>query len=779
VKISLVRAGAAVGALRRLPLLKGHGSYEFSRRAYSCVSNPMLKRVLLCWLTLLSAAGASDDVLPATFATPSGQAKMHPTRPWTIPDLVEVSRITAIAIQGQSKAVCFIVKQPSIINGNDRYGIYLINADRREPARKLLEADYLSDLQWRPGSSVWTFRGDVGEGVQLYRIDASGRIGPVVTNLQTARVGGDDGLVASVSDGARAVGILAYGWSPGGTYLWYSRLRLRSSRERENFENGGVFYRDSRMYPPDFTGEPAAIAVELHLFTPDSGEDQIVGSAPGDRPAAQSTFQRQSTGWTDNQHISYSLIADLENGRRTSSRWIVDVTTGKVDEATTQDFIENLDGISTPEGRLVVRNEGSDRHLVSLSKTGVISRDFGPVKYTHIGNGLGYWLDQKTNRFLFGAYYPDHDGLTGLPGLSVGAPLQKIIDDLSSCDFTPDLSVAICSRESLHLAPELVAVSPITGKLSVLARPNARYDQVKPLRIVYSRWTNRFGNTNDGYITYPRDYKKGLKYPALVVTHGWDARNQFGSDGFQWEYPIQLFAERGYFVLSVNEPVRDVAASNAYTTGGTDVDVSRMQFAAGYNVIASMEAAVGALIDQGLVDSTQVGIAGYSEGGIITTLTISHSQLFRAGANGDTSFYSAGTYWDGAMVRALYKGLFGGSPFDPKVYENYRAFSPSARAEHFAGPLLQQFTAVSAPYGVELDQLLEDAHVPHELVFYRDETHLLHNPRRRASAMQLNLDWFDYWLIGRRDPDPKETEQYRRWDRMAAQWRASSARRTN
>ncbi len=65
---------------------------------------------------------------------------------------------------------------------------------------------------------------------------------------------------------------------------------------------------------------------------------------------------------------------------------------------------------------------------------------------------------------------------------------------------------------------------------------------------------------------------------------------------------------------------------------------------------------------------------------------------------------------------------------------------------------------------------MEDAGVPHELVFYTDETHLFHNPRRRASAMQLNLDWFDYWLLERRSSDPSKADEYKRWDAMSADW---------
>jgi acetyl esterase/lipase len=72
-----------------------------------------------------------------------------------------------------------------------------------------------------------------------------------------------------------------------------------------------------------------------------------------------------------------------------------------------------------------------------------------------------------------------------------------------------------------------------------------------------------------------------------------------------------------------------------------------------------------------------------------------------------------------------------------------------------------------------MNQALRDAKVPAELVYYRDETHLFHQPHHRAWAEQLRLDWFDYWLLGRRNPDPSKVEQYERWDAMAKRWHAA------
>lgn len=728
---------------------------------------------LLSEVPASAAAETSDNRLPETL----GHEGPHvaASRSWTIPDIVEVTRITGIAIQGQTRTVAFILKQPSIARGEDRYALYLLTADKLGSAHKVLDANYLADLQWRPGTTDWTFRGDLGEGVQLYEMDSAGHTRGLVVNPQLARVGGSDGQVGSCCDWPRMTGVLSYQWSPDGSALWYSKLMVLSVEQRQAFDENGVIYKESKMSPPtDILGPPAALTVELHLFTPDSGKDRTLAAVPGDRPTAQVALQKEEgmIGWTDSRHIAYRLFATGEDGERSATHWLVDTDTGQTQPESGRTYMDAWSALSTADGDLVVRRDGASQKLIALARDGAIAKDYGAVDYTRLG--AGYWHDERSGRFILEVHYPDHDGLAAVPGSPGAAPLKKLDDELTNCAFNTDVSFGVCSRETLTLAPELVGITPGTGRLVALARPNARYDEINPLRTVGAQWTNRFGAINHGYITYPRDFRAGHKYPVMLVTHSGDALNRFAYDGFQWEYPIQLFAERGYFVLSVNEArVKDAAVLNASATGATNVPVSKMQFEIGYNAIASMEAAAQSLIDEGLADPAQVGIAGYSRGGIVSTLTMSHSKLFRAGANGDTSFYSAGTFWANAQVRALYKGLFGGSPFDRKSYENYLSFSPSARADHFAGPLLQQFTAESAIFGLELDQMLKDANVPAELAFYRDETHIPYHPRRRASAMQLSFDWFDYWLLSRRNPDPSKSEQYQRWDAMAARWRAS------
>ena len=57
---------------------------------------------------------------------------------------------------------------------------------------------------------------------------------------------------------------------------------------------------------------------------------------------------------------------------------------------------------------------------------------------------------------------------------------------------------------------------------------------------------------------------------------------------------------------------------------------------------------------------------------------------------------------------------------------------------------------------------------PVEMVVMQDDAHELVKPWHRYVSLQGNVDWFDFWLNEREDPDPQKSDQYRRWEAMRA-----------
>jgi dipeptidyl aminopeptidase/acylaminoacyl peptidase len=729
-----------------------------------------------CALGFASEPSPTEDLFPTTL-----QASQYtgPKRPWSIADIVEVTRIKGIAIQGKTKNTAFILERPSVADGKNHFALYMVDPDQPGPAHKLVDADYMADLAWRPGTTNWTVRADRGEGVQLYEISADGSARVLLSNDEVVVIGGSYGLQISGTEGPRLTGIISYEWAPDGHAFWYSRIRLRPEPAQLQIANHGVVFNDTTASGPmehDIDRELRLQGTELHVVDVTTGSDRIVAFSPRDESDDFDVFRCEagSTGWADATDIQYRLRIKRD-GLLIYSLRRVDVRNGAEIELADKSTEEIWYSNPTAGGLMTTRKLGDKTHLLEINSNSEIVRDYGAVDFLRVGGGNRMWRRPNGSQMVFEVERDDRDALVSVPSNKVWNKLSEIPDFLSSCAFNIDLTYGACARENMTLAPELVAIRPSTPALQILARPNRRYDEIMSLKSEKAHWTNKYGLSNTGYITYPRDYQIGRKYPVLLISHGWDAKNVFARDSLQWEFPIQVFAERGYFILSVNE-TRDVISTPPAFPAASQAGTAKEQFSQGYCPLATMEAAARALIDAGLANASEIGIAGYSKGATVSRFVMAHSTVFAAGSSAESSWWDAGGFAAGsALSRKAYTNLLGGSPFDAAAHANYVAFAPSARADHFAGPLLQQFTDASAQSAVEMDQMLKQAGVPTELVVFPAEAHYFWQPRHRASAMEQNRDWFDFWLQGIEDPDPAKTEQYDRWRAMRSAWHASHA----
>jgi dipeptidyl aminopeptidase/acylaminoacyl peptidase len=697
------------------------------------------------------------------------EGKASATARWTTEDIVEVRRIVGTAIRGATHVAAFILRQPCVADGKNHYGLYEMDADSHKPPRKLAESEYMADLSWQPNSLNWSVRADLGKGVQLYGFNERGDRSDLVVNPEVAEVGGNDGVMNDPLHSMRTVGVLAYGWSPDGKKLWYSRIQFLPSTTQHDRQDKGLVYDDNVMWNLNKT------QVNANMTT--TGSELVVRdlATGSDRSLVVNTTRNvaweSGVLWVDSMHLQYRSLTRAD-GPMVWTLARTDLATGTSTHAAGP-ADELYYSVPTPEGYLTARREAPVNHLLNVALDGRIVHDYGAIDVKRLQPG-SFWSSDRGDRVLLGTHFADHDGLRLLENGKGRQDYAATPDHLTSCSFNTDVTFGVCSRESLDHAPELVSVSGEAGAINPIVRLNARYDAIEPLKTVQREWTNSYGAKNNGYVTYPRGYMKGHAYPALLVSHGNDAQNRFALDWFQWEFPIQVFAEQGYFVLSINEPAWDPNVPPPYFPGGKEAGLDKQQLVQYVNPAATMDGVVQELIQSGDIDAAKVGIAGYSHGAELTVFVINHSKLFSAASLGDDSGLVAGGFWSGStLARTWMTGLYGGSPFDSRNLEAYRKYSVSFRMDKIKTPMLQQYAGDSASSGLELDQLFKDAGIPTELVDYPGESHIFDQPRHRASAMERNLDWFNYWLLGRRDENSEKATQYARWDAMAKKWKDS------
>jgi len=52
---------------------------------------------------------------------------------------------------------------------------------------------------------------------------------------------------------------------------------------------------------------------------------------------------------------------------------------------------------------------------------------------------------------------------------------------------------------------------------------------------------------------------------------------------------------------------------------------------------------------------------------------------------------------------------------------------------------------------------------PVDLLYFRNGEHHLVKPTERLVSLEMNADWYDFWLRDHEDPDPAKSDQYQRW----------------
>ncbi|MBZ5544762.1 MAG: prolyl oligopeptidase family serine peptidase [Acidobacteriia bacterium] len=200
----------------------------------------------------------------------------------------------------------------------------------------------------------------------------------------------------------------------------------------------------------------------------------------------------------------------------------------------------------------------------------------------------------------------------------------------------------------------------LTGRAQ-LTELNPKIEKKISARSEVVRWKGSLDEDVEGILFYPRDYQAGTKYPLVLMIHG----GPLGADMDSWDqdyaYPVNLYTERGAFVLRPNyHGSSNYGLKFAESIGGGKY----------YDLeVPDIEKGVDALIARGLVDPKRLATLGWSNGAILTialTVETPRYKVASAGA-GDVEQPSDWAYTDfGAAFDNYY---FGAAPIDdPQLY---------------------------------------------------------------------------------------------------------------
>jgi dipeptidyl aminopeptidase/acylaminoacyl peptidase len=252
-------------------------------------------------------------------------------------------------------------------------------------------------------------------------------------------------------------------------------------------------------------------------------------------------------------------------------------------------------------------------------------------------------------------------------------------------------------------------------------------------------WKSADGKTVGGILIKPVGYQTGTRYPLIVAIHGGPAAADVL--GFNGGYGAQTYAGAGYAVLMPNYR----GSTNYGEKHKTDIVGNYFQ--KGYEDIMT---GVDYLISQGIVDSTKMGVLGWSAGGHWSNWILTHTNRFKAISTGAGTSNWISMYAESDVQRNRQFYLGNKLPYDD--FDAYWNQSPLKYIKNAKTPtmihVVEGDPRVPRPQSEELFMALKRLGVPTELYVYPGNTHGIPDPRNQLLKSVAEMAWMDYWVRG-------------------------------
>ena len=306
---------------------------------------------------------------------------------------------------------------------------------------------------------------------------------------------------------------------------------------------------------------------------------------------------------------------------------------------------------------------------------------------------------------------------------------QRVVNSFSA-GADGGLAVIVSSPREVS---EIYALE--SGKLRQLSHQND--DWFKTLQLSTTEefsTTAKDGTEVHGLIVKPITFLPGRRYPALLRIHG----GPNGQDSNAWSFERELFAANGYVVVNVN-----YRGSN-----GRGSAYQKAIFADwGNKEVVDLLAAMDYVQTLDYVDSSRLGIGGWSYGGILTNYTIATDGRFKAAISGAGSSNQISMYGTDMYITQYENEL--GPPWknqDLWIKLSY----PFFHADRIHTPTLfmggEKDFNVPLLGGEQMYQALRSLGVDSELVIYPNQFHGITIPSYKKDRLERYLAWYEKYL---------------------------------
>lgn len=268
------------------------------------------------------------------------------------------------------------------------------------------------------------------------------------------------------------------------------------------------------------------------------------------------------------------------------------------------------------------------------------------------------------------------------------------------------------------------------------------------------RWIGAKEEEVNGILYYPENYEAGKKYPLILSIHGGPAGVSRDTWSQNWSSYPSIYAQKGAFVLKPNYH----GSSNH---GLAFVESIKHHY---YDLeMVDIVNGIEALNKKGMIDMDKLGVMGWSNGAILTTmLTLRYPNMFKAAAPGAGDVNWTSDYGTCRFGVQFDQSYFGGAPWDDKDGKNYNETyiikSPLFDMEKIKTPTIifhgSEDRAVPRDQGWEYYRAMQQVgKAPVKFLWFPGQPHGLRKVTHQLRKMKEEIAWFEQYLFDSYKPE--------------------------
>jgi len=288
-------------------------------------------------------------------------------------------------------------------------------------------------------------------------------------------------------------------------------------------------------------------------------------------------------------------------------------------------------------------------------------------------------------------------------------------------------------RSGWNRLPELWCGS--TDKLQQVTTANNNQPR-QTLRTANITWQSD-GNAVQGWLIYPKGYDSTKQYPLLVFVHGGPAWISLPTWSLA-DFNATVYPQLGYFLFLPNP-------RGSHGQGQRFTLANRKDW--GFGDLRDILSGVDAVLKQTSVDSTRMGIFGWSYGGSMSMIAGTQTNRFRAAVAGAGAADWVSYYGQNGIDQWM-RSYFGKTPYDdPSAYAKVSAMTYIKQHKTPTLILAGELDAEAPPaQSIQFWHALKELGVPTQLMIYEGEGHSFEKFDHMIDASVRTIEWFDKYL---------------------------------